>query len=63
MYDVREVAETREETARVALLVGADVIYVAKVTSTHAVRTAPAAVERVPADGDPSTRLGHRGRP
>lgn len=45
----REVAEICDETVHVALLEGADVIYVAKVDSTHAVRMVSAAGRRLPA--------------
>ncbi|MEV5597750.1 IclR family transcriptional regulator [Streptomyces sp. NPDC052496] len=45
----RAVAETCGETVHVALLEGADVIYVAKVDSTHAVRMVSAAGRRLPA--------------
>ncbi|WP_030751083.1 IclR family transcriptional regulator [Streptomyces griseus] len=45
----REIAETCGETVHVALLEGADVIYVAKVDSTHAVRMVSAAGRRLPA--------------
>ncbi|MFH8572051.1 IclR family transcriptional regulator [Streptomyces sp. NPDC017993] len=45
----RTVAETCDETVHVALLEGADVIYVAKVDSTHAVRMVSAAGRRLPA--------------
>ncbi|WP_407554244.1 IclR family transcriptional regulator [Streptomyces sp. Pv4-95] len=45
----RSVAETCDETVHVALLEGADVIYVAKVDSTHAVRMVSAAGRRLPA--------------
>ncbi|WP_434589097.1 IclR family transcriptional regulator [Streptomyces sp. A5-4] len=45
----REVAETCEETVHVAILEDADVIYIAKVDSTHAVRMVSAAGRRLPA--------------
>ncbi|KAF4409697.1 MULTISPECIES: IclR family transcriptional regulator [Streptomyces] len=45
----RAVAETCDETVHVALLEGADVIYIAKVDSTHAVRMVSAAGRRLPA--------------
>ncbi|WP_137991767.1 IclR family transcriptional regulator [Streptomyces vilmorinianum] len=45
----REVAETCDETVHVALLEDTDVIYVAKVDSTHAVRMVSAAGRRLPA--------------
>ncbi|GHH44325.1 IclR family transcriptional regulator [Streptomyces candidus] len=45
----REVAETCDETVHVAVLEGADVIYIAKVDSTHAVRMVSAAGRRLPA--------------
>ncbi|MFF9342385.1 MULTISPECIES: IclR family transcriptional regulator [unclassified Streptomyces] len=45
----RETAETCGETVHVALLEDADVIYVAKVDSTHAVRMVSAAGRRLPA--------------
>ncbi|MFI8367854.1 IclR family transcriptional regulator [Streptomyces sp. NPDC085466] len=45
----REIAETCGETVHVALLEDADVIYVAKVDSTHAVRMVSAAGRRLPA--------------
>ncbi|MGW7553366.1 IclR family transcriptional regulator [Streptomyces rimosus] len=45
----REVAETCGETVHIALLEGTDVIYVAKVDSTHAVRMVSAAGRRLPA--------------
>ncbi|MGF6941299.1 DNA-binding IclR family transcriptional regulator [Streptomyces auratus] len=45
----RSVAETCDETVHVAVLEGADVIYVAKVDSTHAVRMVSAAGRRLPA--------------
>ncbi|MEU3399778.1 IclR family KDG regulon transcriptional repressor [Streptomyces filamentosus] len=44
-----EIAETCGETVHVALLEDADVIYVAKVDSTHAVRMVSAAGRRLPA--------------
>ncbi|MGW6563769.1 IclR family transcriptional regulator [Streptomyces sp. NPDC054975] len=44
-----EVAETCDETVHVALLEDTDVIYVAKVDSTHAVRMVSAAGRRLPA--------------
>lgn len=45
----RTVAETCDETVHVALLEGTDVIYIAKVDSTHAVRMVSAAGRRLPA--------------
>lgn len=45
----RVVAETCDETVHVAILEGADVIYIAKVDSTHAVRMVSAAGRRLPA--------------
>ncbi|MGW2014286.1 IclR family transcriptional regulator [Streptomyces sp. NPDC001927] len=45
----REVAEICDETVHVALLEDTDVIYVAKVDSTHAVRMVSAAGRRLPA--------------
>ncbi|MFE0102530.1 IclR family transcriptional regulator [Streptomyces sp. NPDC059009] len=45
----REVAETCDETVHVAILEGLDVIYIAKVDSTHAVRMVSAAGRRLPA--------------
>ncbi|MBC9716905.1 IclR family transcriptional regulator [Streptomyces sp. TRM66268-LWL] len=45
----RKVAETCDETVHVAILEGTDVIYVAKVDSTHAVRMVSAAGRRLPA--------------
>lgn len=45
----RGVAETCDETVHVALLEGRDVIYIAKVDSTHAVRMVSAAGRRLPA--------------
>jgi IclR family transcriptional regulator, KDG regulon repressor len=45
----RSVAETCDETVHVALLEGMDVIYIAKVDSTHAVRMVSAAGRRLPA--------------
>lgn len=45
----RAVAETCDETVHVAILEGADVIYIAKVDSTHAVRMVSAAGRRLPA--------------
>ncbi|WP_328885234.1 IclR family transcriptional regulator [Streptomyces sp. NBC_00316] len=45
----REVAETCDETVHVALLEHTDVIYIAKVDSTHAVRMVSAAGRRLPA--------------
>ncbi|MFE0382326.1 IclR family transcriptional regulator [Streptomyces inhibens] len=45
----RTVAETCGETVHVALLEGADVIYIAKVDSRHAVRMVSAAGRRLPA--------------
>ncbi|MFI7384893.1 IclR family transcriptional regulator [Streptomyces sp. NPDC049813] len=45
----RTVAETCDETVHVAILEGADVIYIAKVDSTHAVRMVSAAGRRLPA--------------
>lgn len=45
----RQVAETCDETVHVAILEGTDVIYVAKVDSTHAVRMVSAAGRRLPA--------------
>lgn len=44
-----EVAETCGETVHVAILEDADVIYIAKVDSTHAVRMVSAAGRRLPA--------------
>jgi DNA-binding IclR family transcriptional regulator len=43
------VAETCDETVHVAILEGRDVIYIAKVDSTHAVRMVSAAGRRLPA--------------
>ncbi|SFC03055.1 IclR family transcriptional regulator [Streptomyces aidingensis] len=45
----RAVAETCGETVHVAVLEGLDVIYIAKVDSTHAVRMVSAAGRRLPA--------------
>ncbi|MFI1100478.1 IclR family transcriptional regulator [Streptomyces melanogenes] len=45
----REVAQTCDETVHVAILEGTDVIYIAKVDSTHAVRMVSAAGRRLPA--------------
>ncbi|NGN65440.1 IclR family transcriptional regulator [Streptomyces sp. A7024] len=45
----REVADTCGETVHVAVLEDADVIYIAKVDSTHAVRMVSAAGRRLPA--------------
>ncbi|NJP99512.1 IclR family transcriptional regulator [Streptomyces zingiberis] len=45
----RGVAETCDETVHVAILEGTDVIYIAKVDSTHAVRMVSAAGRRLPA--------------
>ncbi|WHX21185.1 IclR family transcriptional regulator [Streptomyces malaysiensis subsp. malaysiensis] len=45
----RSVAETCDETVHVAILEGMDVIYIAKVDSTHAVRMVSAAGRRLPA--------------
>ncbi|MEV6104518.1 IclR family transcriptional regulator [Streptomyces sp. NPDC051940] len=45
----RKVAETCDETVHVAILEDADVIYVAKIDSTHAVRMVSAAGRRLPA--------------
>lgn len=45
----RSVAETCDETVHVAILEGVDVIYIAKVDSTHAVRMVSAAGRRLPA--------------
>ncbi|MFF8727535.1 IclR family transcriptional regulator [Streptomyces sp. NPDC015171] len=45
----RSVAETCDETVHVAILEGTDVIYIAKVDSTHAVRMVSAAGRRLPA--------------
>jgi IclR family KDG regulon transcriptional repressor len=45
----RSVAETCGETVHVAVLEGRDVIYIAKVDSTHAVRMVSAAGRRLPA--------------
>ncbi|MEU9993842.1 IclR family transcriptional regulator [Streptomyces sp. NPDC050848] len=45
----REVAEICDETVHVALLEDTDVIYIAKVDSTHAVRMVSAAGRRLPA--------------
>jgi DNA-binding IclR family transcriptional regulator len=44
-----EVAETCDETVHVAILEDTDVIYIAKVDSTHAVRMVSAAGRRLPA--------------
>ena len=44
-----EVADTCDETVHVAILEGTDVIYIAKVDSTHAVRMVSAAGRRLPA--------------
>ncbi|RFU87995.1 IclR family transcriptional regulator [Streptomyces triticagri] len=44
-----EVARTCDETVHVAILEGTDVIYIAKVDSTHAVRMVSAAGRRLPA--------------
>ncbi|HWM35556.1 MAG TPA: IclR family transcriptional regulator [Streptomyces sp.] len=45
----RSVAETCDETVHVAILEGRDVIYIAKVDSTHAVRMVSGAGRRLPA--------------
>ncbi|MFH0244481.1 IclR family transcriptional regulator [Streptomyces sp. HK10] len=45
----QNVAETCDETVHVAILEDADVIYIAKVDSTHAVRMVSAAGRRLPA--------------
>lgn len=45
----RQVAETCDETVHVAILEDLDVIYIAKVDSTHAVRMVSAAGRRLPA--------------
>lgn len=45
----RSVADTCDETVHVAILEGSDVIYIAKVDSTHAVRMVSAAGRRLPA--------------
>ncbi|MFC9651947.1 MULTISPECIES: IclR family transcriptional regulator [unclassified Streptomyces] len=45
----REIAETCDETVHVAILEETDVIYIAKVDSTHAVRMVSAAGRRLPA--------------
>lgn len=45
----RSVAETCDETVHVAILEGMDVIYIAKVDSTHAVRMVSAAGRKLPA--------------
>ncbi|MCI0383296.1 IclR family transcriptional regulator [Streptomyces sp. CNQ085] len=45
----RSVSETCDETVHVAIPEGADVIYIAKVDSTHAVRMVSAAGRRLPA--------------
>ncbi|MEU5002006.1 IclR family transcriptional regulator [Streptomyces sp. NPDC021622] len=45
----REVAETCDETVHVAVLEDTDVIYIAKVDSTHAVRMVSAAGRKLPA--------------
>lgn len=45
----RTVAETCDETVHVAILEDTDVIYIAKVDSTHAVRMVSAAGRRLPA--------------
>ncbi|GAA4889588.1 IclR family transcriptional regulator [Streptomyces coeruleoprunus] len=45
----REVAQTCDETVHVAILEDLDVIYIAKVDSTHAVRMVSAAGRRLPA--------------
>ncbi|MFF2846349.1 IclR family transcriptional regulator [Streptomyces sp. NPDC058001] len=45
----RSVAQTCDETVHVAILEGTDVIYIAKVDSTHAVRMVSAAGRRLPA--------------
>ncbi|MFG3496676.1 IclR family transcriptional regulator [Streptomyces sp. NPDC047886] len=45
----QEVAETCDETVHVAILEDLDVIYIAKVDSTHAVRMVSAAGRRLPA--------------
>ncbi|MFC7303789.1 IclR family transcriptional regulator [Streptomyces monticola] len=45
----RQVAETCDETVHVAILEDMDVIYIAKVDSTHAVRMVSAAGRRLPA--------------
>ncbi|WP_367125596.1 IclR family transcriptional regulator [Streptomyces phytohabitans] len=45
----RNVAETCDETVHVAVLEGMDVIYIAKIDSTHAVRMVSAAGRKLPA--------------
>ncbi|MFJ2113895.1 MULTISPECIES: IclR family transcriptional regulator [unclassified Streptomyces] len=45
----REIAETCDETVHVAILEDTDVIYIAKMDSTHAVRMVSAAGRRLPA--------------
>lgn len=45
----REIAETCDETVHIAVLEDLDVIYIAKVDSTHAVRMVSAAGRRLPA--------------
>ncbi|GAA1163919.1 IclR family transcriptional regulator [Streptomyces hebeiensis] len=45
----REIAQTCDETVHVAILEDTDVIYIAKVDSTHAVRMVSAAGRRLPA--------------
>ncbi|MGW2560844.1 IclR family transcriptional regulator [Streptomyces sp. NPDC001514] len=45
----REIADTCDETVHVAVLEDTDVIYIAKVDSTHAVRMVSAAGRRLPA--------------
>src|SRR5690606_26887314 len=45
----RTIAETCDETVHVAILEDTDVIYIAKVDSTHAVRMVSAAGRRLPA--------------
>ncbi|CAM5726538.1 DNA-binding IclR family transcriptional regulator OS=Streptomyces violarus OX=67380 GN=FHS41_003360 PE=4 SV=1 [Streptomyces violarus] len=53
----RSVAETCDETVHVAILEDTDVIYIAKVDSTHAVRmVSTAAGRRLPAHCRPSAR-------
>lgn len=53
----RSVAETCDETVHVAILEGTDVIYIAKVDSTHAVRmVSAAAMAACPPTAPPSAR-------
>lgn len=52
----RSVAETCDETVHVAILEGTDVIYIAKVDSTHAVRMVSAAGGGCPPTAPPSAR-------